>query len=52
MENGHYNKVSHSQLSEEKIDTTHQIREVWQTNLTPDKLGIVSLRPTSLSISS
>lgn len=53
FENGKWTlqQVSHSQLSEEKIDTTHQIREVWQTNLTPDKLGIVSLRPTSLSIS-
>ena len=44
-------QVSDSKLSSEQIDTTNRLTEDWPTGLTPDKLGAVSLRPTSLSIS-
>ncbi|PVX39809.1 lipopolysaccharide export system permease protein [Pasteurella langaaensis DSM 22999] len=40
-----------SEISADKIDTKNYLTQQWKTNLTPDKLGIVSLRPTSLSIS-
>ncbi|MBS6026422.1 MAG: LPS export ABC transporter permease LptG [Haemophilus pittmaniae] len=44
-------QVSDSQISSEQIQTTNRLSEDWPTGLTPDKLGAVSLRPTSLSIS-
>lgn len=44
-------QISQSQLFPDEIKTTNQLKEIWKTNLTPDKLGLVSLRPTSLSIS-
>ncbi|MDO4627236.1 MAG: LPS export ABC transporter permease LptG [Pasteurellaceae bacterium] len=40
-----------SQIGQNEIQTSNQLNAEWKTNLTPDKLGIVSLRPTSLSIS-
>lgn len=40
-----------SQIGQNEIQTNNQLNVEWKTNLTPDKLGIVSLRPTSLSIS-
>ncbi|WP_410678517.1 LPS export ABC transporter permease LptG [Avibacterium paragallinarum] len=49
--NWQLNQVNKSQIGTDKIDTTNYLYETWQTTLTPDKLGIVSLRPTSLSIS-
>jgi len=44
-------QVNNSAVSKEKITTTNRLTEDWATSLTPDKLGAVSLRPTSLSIS-
>ena len=44
-------QVNHSMISKDEITTTNRLSEKWETNLTPDKLGAVSLRPTSLSIS-
>ncbi|TCK01714.1 lipopolysaccharide export system permease protein [Volucribacter psittacicida] len=51
-ENGEWvlSQVNQSQILPDEIQTTSRLNQVWQTNLTPDKLGIVSLRPTSLSI--
>ena len=44
-------QVNNSAVSKEQITTTNRLTEDWVTSLTPDKLGAVSLRPTSLSIS-
>lgn len=44
-------QVNHSMISKDEITTSNRLLERWETNLTPDKLGAVSLRPTSLSIS-
>lgn len=44
-------QVNDSSIEKEAIATTNRLTESWETNLTPDKLGAVSLRPTSLSIS-
>lgn len=44
-------QVNHSMISKDDITTSNRLSEKWETNLTPDKLGAVSLRPTSLSIS-
>ncbi|OOF47485.1 lipopolysaccharide ABC transporter permease LptG [Rodentibacter trehalosifermentans] len=44
-------QVSDSKIQKEEISTTNRLTESWETNLTPDKLGAVSFRPTSLSIS-
>ena len=44
-------QVNHSMISKDEITTSNRLSEEWETNLTPDKLGAVSLRPTSLSIS-
>lgn len=44
-------QVNHSIISNDEINTTNRLSENWQSNLSPDKLGAVSLRPTSLSIS-
>ncbi|OOF56453.1 lipopolysaccharide ABC transporter permease LptG [Rodentibacter genomosp. 2] len=44
-------QVNDSTIQKESIVTTNRLTESWETNLTPDKLGAVSLRPTSLSIS-
>ncbi|ABR74322.1 LPS export ABC transporter permease LptG [Actinobacillus succinogenes] len=40
-----------SDIQAEQIFTKNYVSQEWKTSLTPDKLGIVSLRPTSLSIS-
>ena len=40
-----------SEIGMDKIETKNFLTQQWKTTLTPDKLGIVSLRPTSLSIS-
>ena len=47
----HANQASYSMISKDEITTSNRLSEKWETNLTPDKLGAVSLRPTSLSIS-
>ena len=44
-------QVNHSMISKDEITTSNRLSEKWETNLRPDKLGAVSLRPTSLSIS-
>lgn len=44
-------QLNESTISEDSIITENYINQIWQTNLTPDKLGIASLKPTSLSIS-
>lgn len=44
-------RLTESAISENEITTVNRVNAEWQTNLTPDKLGIASLRPTSLSIS-
>ncbi|NBI42272.1 LPS export ABC transporter permease LptG [[Haemophilus] felis] len=44
-------QLNESTISEDSITTENYINQIWQTNLTPDKLGIASLKPTSLSIS-
>ncbi|MFZ7215470.1 LPS export ABC transporter permease LptG [[Pasteurella] aerogenes] len=44
-------QINQSQIGEKEIKTTNKLKGVWKTGLTPDKLGIVSMRPTSLSIS-
>ena len=44
-------QVNYSMISKDEITTSNRLSEKWETNLTPDKLGTVSLRPTSLSIS-
>lgn len=44
-------QINTSTLSPDEVKTTNRLNDVWKTTLTPDKLGIVSLRPTSLSIS-
>ncbi|EIJ74523.1 MAG: LPS export ABC transporter permease LptG [Haemophilus haemolyticus] len=44
-------QVNHSMITKDEITTSNRLSEKWETNLTPDKLGAVSLRPTSLSIS-
>lgn len=44
-------QVNNSVIQKDTIVTTNHVSQPWQTNLTPDKLDAVSLRPTSLSIS-
>lgn len=44
-------QVNESQIGQEEITTLNFLNRDWKTSLTPDKLGIVSLRPTSLSVS-
>ncbi|WP_114892598.1 LPS export ABC transporter permease LptG [Haemophilus haemolyticus] len=44
-------QVNHSMITKDEVTTSNRLSEKWETNLTPDKLGAVSLRPTSLSIS-
>ncbi|NIG62819.1 MAG: LPS export ABC transporter permease LptG [Serratia symbiotica] len=44
-------QVDTSDLTNEKqVTGTQKLTGVWKTNLTPEKLGVVSLDPTSLSI--
>ena len=37
-------QVNHSVIQKDTVATTHRVTEEWQTNLTPDKLGVASLR--------
>ncbi|GJJ81279.1 lipopolysaccharide export system permease LptG [Pasteurella canis] len=43
-------QLNESEILDDEIKTINQLNTEWQTSLTPDKLGIASLRPTSLSI--
>ena len=45
------NQINTSELLGEEVKTINKLNGVWKTSLTPDKIGISSLRPTSLSIS-
>lgn len=53
FENGKWelSNINQSEISHDEIKTISRLRDTWNTNLTPDKLGIASLRPTSLSMS-
>ena len=44
-------KVEKSLINENQIQQNKEADQVWQTTITPSKLGIVSLKPESLSIS-
>ncbi|AUI65228.1 MULTISPECIES: LPS export ABC transporter permease LptG [Glaesserella] len=44
-------KVEKSEIHENNIVQTKEADQPWQTSITPSKLGIVSLKPESLSIS-
>ena len=44
-------QVNESTIQSDSVNTINRLNEEWKTNLTPDKLGVASLRPTSLSIS-
>lgn len=43
--------VEKSEISEKGITQTRETDQAWKTSITPSKLGIVSLKPESLSIS-
>lgn len=45
------NNANTSVIQDDKVEVVSKLKQIWQTNLTPDKLGLVSMRPTSLSIS-
>ncbi|MFC0322090.1 LPS export ABC transporter permease LptG [Gallibacterium melopsittaci] len=47
----HFNQLSESILDEDKVTNKNYLNLPWKTSITPDKLGIVSLRPSMLSIS-
>lgn len=47
----HLKQVQKAQIGEEEIKQTKQKDIAWNTGITPSKLGIVSLKPESLSIS-
>jgi lipopolysaccharide export system permease protein len=42
--------VVNTQLSKEKITTTKVEQQIWQSSLTPKKLGVVTVTPESLSV--
>jgi lipopolysaccharide export system permease protein len=42
--------VVNTQLSKELITTTKSDTQIWQSSLTPEKLGVVTVTPESLSI--
>jgi len=43
-------KVVNTQLSKEKITTTNIEQQKWKSSLTPEKLGVVTVTPESLSV--
>lgn len=44
-------KVEKATIGEQAITQSKEVDQAWQTSITPSKLGIVSLKPESLSIS-
>ncbi|WP_114326669.1 LPS export ABC transporter permease LptG [Candidatus Colwellia aromaticivorans] len=42
--------VINTQLSKEKITTTNIEQQIWESSLTPEKLGVVTVTPESLSV--
>ena len=53
FQNGQWvlNEVTKTQFSVAKIDQENLPRYVWESSLTPDKLGVVTVKPEALSIS-
>lgn len=45
-----FNQLHTNTVTSNQVKTSNHLNTIWQTTLTPDKLGIVSLRPSSLSI--
>lgn len=43
-------EVTHTQINAAKIDKSTTAEQVWFSTLTPDKLGVVTVKPESLSI--
>jgi lipopolysaccharide export system permease protein len=43
--------VVNTKLSKQKITTTHTEQQLWESSLTPKKLGVVTVTPESLSVS-
>jgi lipopolysaccharide export system permease protein len=43
--------VENTQLSKQQITTTKVEQQIWQSSLTPEKLGVVTVTPESLSVS-
>ena len=43
--------VVSTQLSKQQITTTKVEQQIWQSSLTPEKLGVVTVTPESLSVS-
>jgi len=43
--------VVNTQLGQQKITTTKVAQQVWKSSLTPEKLGVVTVTPESLSLS-
>lgn len=44
-------QIQKSTINENDIVLTNEANQTWQTSITPSKLGVVSLKPESLSIS-
>ncbi|QBY05005.1 LPS export ABC transporter permease LptG [Thalassotalea sp. HSM 43] len=44
------NEIEVSTFGEEKIDTEHIDSQMWQSSLTPEKLGVVTVKPEALSL--
>jgi lipopolysaccharide export system permease protein len=42
--------VTNTQLSKQKITTTYVEQQSWESSLTPEKLGVVTVTPESLSV--
>ncbi len=42
--------VVNTQLSKQKITTTKVEQQIWESSLTPEKLGVVTVTPESLSV--
>jgi len=43
-------RVVNTQLSKQKITTTNLEKQIWKSSLTPEKLGVVTVTPESLSV--
>jgi lipopolysaccharide export system permease protein len=42
--------VTHTVFTDEQVKVSRQPRDKWQSSLTPDKLGVVTVKPEALSI--
>ncbi|TLU67336.1 LPS export ABC transporter permease LptG [Thalassotalea litorea] len=43
-------EIEESQLTDKQINTSRRDTELWTSSLTPDKLGVVTVKPESLSV--